>query len=139
MAIRDQIRMWGPLPADESICTDNPNSWKHRGADKLRVLNPMKPIRELGFEKLVEGKTKQYRACQEASCEDYDVLSKEDDARLCELVTSKILFPFYDAVKNARKDKRPCRAALLYRGDDVTDVEPGLIDAISFAEMERAP
>eukprot|EP00978_Attheya_sp_CCMP212_P040771 scaffold226268_cov53-Attheya_sp.AAC.2 len=29
MAIRDQIRMWGPLPVDKSICTDNPNSWKH--------------------------------------------------------------------------------------------------------------
>eukprot|EP00978_Attheya_sp_CCMP212_P028140 scaffold96415_cov28-Attheya_sp.AAC.1 len=47
---------------------------------------------------------------------------------LCELVTPKILFPFYDPIQNPRKDNYPCRAALLYCGDDITDVEPGLTD-----------
>jgi hypothetical protein len=128
MAIRDHIRMWGPLSADERVCTSNPKTWKNRGADKTRVFNPMRPIRELGFEKLVEGKKKKIRAFREPSYKNYDVLSAGDMDLFEIRVNQQILFPFYDALQNGRKDNRPCRAALLYRGDDIKDVEPGLID-----------
>jgi hypothetical protein len=52
-----------------------------------------------------------------------------DDRNLVEIcVNPQMLFPFYNAIQNGRKDNRPCRAALLYRGDDNKDVEPGLIN-----------
>eukprot|EP00978_Attheya_sp_CCMP212_P007696 scaffold17883_cov32-Attheya_sp.AAC.4 len=106
MAIRDHIRMWGPLSVDERICTSNPKTWKNRGADKTRVFNPMMLIRELGFEKLVEGRKKQFRAFREPSYENYDVLSAGDRDLFEIRVNQQILFPFYDALQNGRKDKR---------------------------------
>ena len=125
MALRDQIRLWGSDCPDESISTAGPNKWKHRGADKLRRFDPMRPIRELGFERFTEGKTKGYRSCRESSELRYSVLGASDQQLFDKKCNPSILYPVYDAMQKATN--RPSRAAAVYRGLP-QDLDSGLTD-----------